>query len=360
MDTKEHESLWDGFEGETGTEDKDILSDVTSSKLDLERQKILKAEEEFEFSSGDDSPEGEDKEKEDVKSEDNSISTFNTLKTMGIIEHELKEGEELTPEYADNILYSMVDSKLEKKTEEFVENLPDVLKQMVTYHKSGGNVDEYIDHLIKTKQSSVGDNLDLSKVSNQERVVAEYLKKQGLDSNDIENDIENLKLVDGQLEKRAKLYYDKLSKELADQKALILEEQKRQVELEQSNIREIKAQIANHISDKDSIEGLKLSQVDRRYLPSYITERTVSLQDGSSITQMERDLYKVFQDPEKTSLLALLLKKGLNIEEIRKHVTTEVTEDVKSKIRNSKKEASVRSSNRYNNSNSSKSILDYL
>ena len=89
---------------------------------------------------------------------------------------------------------------------------------------------------------------------------------------------------------------------------------------------------------------MSVNRKDVKDLPSYVNDRTVKLDNGSTITEMQKDLfYDIPNNKQAMAQLAILLKNRnedgtFNFERIEKSAKTSAYKNVKNNIRRSKQE----------------------
>ena len=266
---------------------------------------------------------------------DNSVSTVSFLKEKGLIEFELEEGTELTPELAEEILEDSFDEKIEDRVEELFGKLPQIVKDLNKYAINGGDINQFFNSIAKQKESGITADIDLTQESNQELVIKNQLKSEGYDDEYISSQLEFLK-DSNKLDKIAQTHFDKWKTENEKEQTRLLEQQKERVRLEKENRRKLKSKVTSFINETEDLSGIQLSKDDKKILPSYMTDRNVKLQNGSTITPMQRDLYAALQDDSKAVLIAKLLKSDFNFKDIAVNAETKVTKKVKENIRRNK------------------------
>ena len=277
-------------------------------------------------------PEGGEEDEPEQVQEVSSKTTLNFLKDKGIVDFELEEGEELTEEKAEELLEDKYEESVEERVEELVQDMPDVLKQMIKYHKDGGDVGQLIS-TIKPK-STVSKDTDLSTEDNQILVIREQLTADGHDEEYISSNIEFLK-DSGKLESTSKKFFDKI---IAKNDQQVQAQTKAQEDLrkeKKQKQRAFKTEISSHLKENDEISQVKFTTKDKKDLPSYISDTTVKLENGQSISPLQRDLYKALQDKDKTLVLAKLLRDDFDFSNISKEATTKVAKEVKKELQHS-------------------------
>lgn len=289
------------------------------------------------------SEEDEEESEEDTETQSQSISTLTFLKDRGIVEYELEEGEELTDEKAEELIEDKFDEAVDNAIKETFDSLPEVVKQLNKFAINGGDVNEFFSKLLQTNtSSSIKPDIDLENESNQELVVREMLKAEGNDTEEIEAQISyykdsgKLKVFSEKKLQKWNINRNKAIADLAKQK----EDARKQ---EQIDIRESKRETSTFLSKNEEIQGLKFTKDDKKNLPTYINDKTVKLQNGNSITQMQKELfYDIPKNKEAYMQLATLLRNRnedgtFNFESIIKNTKTQVTTEVRKNVRRSSK-----------------------
>lgn len=364
-DSLDNFSTWDNL----SVEDTDLFEqlDKQESKKDEIKspevdEEITKKEEEDTTTTEKDSEKEEEnedlfsnaeKEEVDLDSEDEeteegkrpkSFEVLEHLRSKGLIDFEIEEDQELTEEDADDLLEDHLDKAVESKIEALFQELPDVLKDLNRYHIQGGDVNEYLKKISEFQSFEITDNLDIEDESIQEKIVRKSLEAQhGNDEDLIESQLEFFK-DSGKLQGIAEKFYTKWKKDFEIKRKEQVENQRRLSEEIKNKIRESKREITNILSSSNEINGLTINKKDIRNLPSYINDRNVKLENGSVITEMQKDLfYDIPNNKKAMAQLAILLKNRnedgtFNFERIEKSAKTSAFKEVKNNIRRSKQE----------------------
>ena len=95
------------------------------------------------------------------------IGALELLKSKGIVDYELEEGEELTEDNAEDILEEAFDGGVEARIEELFEGMPPIFKQMVKYAKDGGDVNTLLASAAKQNGSTMNINMHINKEENE-------------------------------------------------------------------------------------------------------------------------------------------------------------------------------------------------
>lgn len=280
-----------------------------------------------------------DHEEEEVVS--TNITVLNSLKEKGFLDFELQDEEELTEELAEELLEDKFEEAIEERIKDKLTELPDDAQQIIQFVLKGGSLNEYLKQVSSTSTGKIKEDLDLSAEENQVTVIRELLASEDFDEETIETQIELLK-DSGKLQSFAEKKYEKwLSDNKVKKQKLLKDQEEKRKELKDS-IRESKRRISETLSQVEDIGGLEASKEDKRVIPSYINDRTVKLQHGGEISEMQKDLFYELPKNEKAMIqLAILLRNRnsdgtFNFDNIEGKIKTKVTKDLKQNIRRSK------------------------
>lgn len=323
-----------------------------------EQEKDLFQEEEEENSNSGNGSQDEEDEVETGK----NISVLNTLKDKGFINFELEENQELTEEFAEELLEDKFEETIEERIAEKLGGLPEDVQQVVQYVLKGGSLNDFLKQVVETGSGNISEDLDLSVESNQELVVREMLLQQDFDEETIEAQIETLK-DSGKLKNIAEKRFTKwLSDNKTARASLVQQQEQRRQEI-RDEIRESKRKMTETLNSLEEIGGLEPSKDDKKILPSFINDRTVKLNNGAEITEMQKELYYELPKNEQAMIqLAILLKNRnadgtFNFDNIAKKIKTKVTKDLKDNLRRNKN--SIPKSGRQT-SGEGKTLADYF
>jgi len=194
-------------------------------------------------------------------------------------------------------------------------------------------------------------------------VRTELLKFIDEDEEEFVTEIEFLK-DSGKLKTMSEKKFNKWKKEEEDNRKELVKQQEEAKELEKKNIREAKTKISNILNESQEINGVVFSKEDKKVLPSYMNDKIVKLNNGTVITQMQKELFYDLPKNEKALLqLATLLKNRnedgtFNFNSIVKSTETKITDKVRDNIRRNK--SSIPGSSTSKGSKQTKSIADYF
>lgn len=368
---EEQEIVSTKTEDVTAAVEKDNLEiDTKDSSEEVDKKKEEKVEEPT-FSFEEDNKEEDKDEKETLSDEDKneetkdevvstetSVSTVNYLKEKGLIDFELEEGAELTPEIAEEILEDSLDEKVDNKLKSLFSELPDVVKELNKFAMTGGDVNDFLSKVSPSTSLGITADLDLSIEANKELVIKNQLKTEGYDDDYINTQLEFLK-DSKKLDSVAEKHFDKWKKSDEEKKNKIFEAQQLKIKTEKENRKKFKAEIKDLIEEADDFNGLKLSKKDKNELPSYMSDKNIKLDNGGSITQMERDLWTALRDKNKSVLIAKLLQNDFDFKDIQKSAETKVAKKVKDNIRRGKS-TPAKSAKGSSQKNKNESLADFF
>lgn len=291
------------------------------------------------------------------------VSAVSLLKEKGIIDFELEEGEELTEELADEILEDKYEESVESRIEELFGDLPDIVKQINKYAMQGGDLNKFFNSLTKQNAVGISADMDLENESNQETVVKAMLKDEGYDDEYIDTQLEFLKdsnKLKAIAEKKLDVWKTKNQKE----QAKLLEDQAKAQAKQKEDLRKEKVRLSTLLSEKDEVQGIKLSKQDKKDLPSYILDRNIKLDNGAVISPIHKDIYEVMSNETAVLQLAKMLRTrnkdgSFNFKEIEMIAKTKVAQEVRENVRRNKTNTPTKSVSR-NGSSQTKSLADYF
>lgn len=376
--TKEEDDFWNDEPADDSTEAKEVIKKIEEDKDDSSEEETKKktpeeiADELFEDEEDVSSDNEEDDNDTDVddnkskktskKSKIDSASTLNFLKDKGLVDFELEEGEELTPELADEILEDKFEEGIENRIEELFGELPQIVKDINKYAINGGDLNKFFRTVASKSSEKITPDIDLSKEENQELVVKEILSKEDNDDEYIDTQLEFLK-DSGKLKMFAEKKFEKWKKSNEKEQQALVKQQEEAKRIQKENLRKYKNSLNKLVTSED-IGTIKLSRVDKREIPSYIADKTIKLENGATITQRDKDLYEVLQNETASIQLAKLLRSrnkdgSFNFKDIETIVKTKVAREVKENVRRNKANTPKKSISQ-GKSSQYKSLADYF
>lgn len=356
------ENVFSGWEDATTTEDffsdldqesvgqdsaKEVIEEITKEE-ELESKEETSVKDEDLFGSFDEEDEKDiervDDEEDEDEVEDKSsgtVSVLNTLKEKGLLDFELEEGEELTEELAEELLEEKFEETIEERIKEKIEDLPEDVKLFMQFALKGGSFSEFIQQSgIGSSGTTLTEGMDLEDEKNQEAIVRQILEEEGNDQETIETQVELLKDSD-RLKTFAERKYKKWLADVKEQKEELVRKQELQQRQLKEKIKEDKKKV-NAILEEENIGGLTPTKDDKKTLASFLNDRTVKLQNGVTITELQKELYYEIPKNDKAMVqLALLVKNRnadgtFNFDNLVKEAETKVTREIKKNIRRNK------------------------
>lgn len=260
------------------------------------------------------------------------ISTLETLKSKGLIDFELEEGEELTEDLAEEIVIESIEQKVDDKIKSMFGELPEEAVAFNKFVLSGGDPQEFFEKYNANLSTGINPKMDLSEKNNQIKIITHQLQADGYDADYIETQLEYLEDA-GKLEKIAEVHFNKWKKSYDESQKSLVKNREEQTRIEKETRKQLKNKISTYLSDKVEIKGLKINPKDKRELPAYMYEKSVKLANGAEVSQMQKELYENLQKEENATVIAMLLRSGFDLSSIKKAVETEVTNKTRNEVR---------------------------
>lgn len=325
---------------EVSTDDTSAEEVVKKLNEETEDEQLSQQEEDlFEKEDEENTDFSTDNEEEEV--EGSNITVLKTLKEKGFLDFELEDDAELTEELAEELIEDKFEETIEERIKEKMTGLPEEAQQILQYVLNGGSVGDYLNQVSNTSKGQLSEDLDLSLESNQALVVREILAEEDFDEETIETQISLLK-DSGKLESFAAKKFEKWVEDTKKVKNNLIKEQEQRKREIKETIRESKKKISETLNEVEEIGGLETSRDDKRVLPSYINDRTVKLQNGAEISQLQKELFYDLPKNDKAMIqLAILMRNRnqdgtFNFDNIAKKIQTNLTKDLKQNLRRSK------------------------
>jgi DNA primase len=184
------------------------------------------------------------------------------------------------------------------------------------------------------------ENVDLSDPRNQEAIFREYLTRTGLDSDEVEEQLDYA-IKTSKLESFSEKYYAKLLDRTRQEKEALAaqsaqrtkEAQERETVRQQSYVKTLEGAIK-----QGDINGYPINQNEAAALFDYVTDKTYQLPNGQKISEFEFTLAKMRQeDPQKFLAVARLVQADLDLSPIKKKGVSEETNSIFKELQNKSK-----------------------
>ena len=267
---------------------------------------------------------------------------FTALKEKGLLQSE-KDPE--NDDEALELLEESWENSLDSYVDEMVKDLPKEAKGLINYVKEGGNPYEYLRTLQLNANAPINKDSDITDTGIQETVMRQSLKEQGYDEEYIADHIDSLK-TSGKLEQYSKKIYDKIVQEQQQKEENLAKQESEARKQRLAEIKKTKQEVAERVAKLQEVKGFTLTDKDKKELPNYLAEPSVQLANGQSITPLYKDLFLAAQDPEKSVLLAKLLRSDFDFSLIEKKAITRKTQEARKNLQNADNKASQASSAR--------------
>jgi hypothetical protein len=351
----------------------EIIEKVSEEKVTIEKDKVIKdtAKEEkaiddqfSEFNADFKGEESDPAKPEKIDNKDipaavkiGTKDTIEFLKEKGLLNFELAEGAELTEELAAEILEDTWEDSIQAGVEETIKDLPDAVKDLVRYASKGGNVTELLSQMSKHASTGLDKDSDMSVEANQIAAVTLDLQSQDYDAEDIATQIEFLK-DSGKLETfSTKAFTKLLARQEKERKAGLIQIEESKVKTKATQ-KKYKEELTEYLGSVDNFKGIVLNKKDKETLPSYIADVKVPLQNGTTVSKFQADLFAILGDKSKLVGLAKLVNSDFDFSSISAKTITEFSKNTQAKIENADKIKLTGSS--ASSQKSKKSLADLL
>lgn len=285
------------------------------------------------------------------------------LKDRGILQHvEINEGDEID---ADK-LYESIDQEVEARVDEtfeaFFEEVPEEGKALLKHLKSGGSTTDFI-RVYGNKSLNLQD-FDSKDKKHREQVIAHYLRTTDpeADEEDITDRIEQLE-ESGRAAKTAEKYFERIQAQEERAKLELAERTKTAEKEKVENAKSFARFLTNTLDKTEEVKGFKFSSEDRKRLNSLILDPKIKVGKSKYIPEFNFKLGEILKagTPEaaqKLFLLAKLVDTDFDMSDFKVKAKSEVTKEVKSRIKNAKR--NVRPSSAGNHNNGKKALAEFI
>ena len=369
-DQKVDDFFNDGPEIIDGTSAEEVVAKIEDEEKGEEsgkkKEKEAKPEDNIDWDDDNPNPDATDVEtpgaapKRGGKEQTNStIAAAQLLMDKGIVDYELEEGEELDEDTALELLEEGFESGVENRISELLGGLPNELQALNKYVLNGGDMNDFLSKM-NTMGASTGitATLDINVEKNQELVVRQMYKDDGMDDDFIDTQLESLKDT-GKLEAFAKKKFEKWKEQDNKASQQAAQQQELQAKAQREKARQYYSSLKTAVNGE--FEGIKLSAKDKNEIPGFMTDRNIKLSNGAVVTPFNQNLMEVLQNETASIQLAKLLrdrkKDGtFDFSQLEKVAATKVTKEIKDNIRRNKE--TPRKSTEV--STQSRSLADYF
>lgn len=344
-----------------------IIAQVNKDEVSSETDPKHEEETVEDFFSDVSENEEQENDGEEEESDVSNISALTILKNRGLVEYELEEGEELTEERAEELIEDKFEDQIDKRVEDLFSNMPDVVKQINKFVLKGGDINEFFNNIKNSStQNSLTEDIDLEQESNQELVLRTLLSEEGeYDEEYIEGQIEWLK-DSGKLKAFSEKKFEKWKEAQKNLIKLKLKKQEDFYEAQKKATREAKKRVNDYFKNNKNIGGLTYSKEDAKNTSSFINDKSIKLQNGNNITEMQKVMFYDLPKSEVAMMqLAVLLQNrnedgSFNFEPFLNAAETKATRNLKQNIRRNSNNTPNNSTSTSSNKRTNKSLADFF
>lgn len=259
------------------------------------------------------------------------LDFFNDLKDKGIFRNvELPEGEELTADKLFELQEQEIESEVSNRLNSFGDRLGEDGKHFLQYIQAGGKASNYFDAI---KEYSLDLEGDLDDENYQDKIIRYKMQKEGRDEEEIEERLEYL-TDKGKKKQVAERSLNVISKDIEEEKKEIIENIKREKEELKERKRNYRETLKSSIAEINEINGIKVNKNEKEDIVDFLTRDAYTSNDGQTITEFQKRLYDVFNDTNKSILLAKMLMNDFDLSDFAKSIETKSIKTVRSKLEN--------------------------
>lgn len=282
----------------------------------------------------------------DLTEQEQEVKFFTTLakelKDKSILTLDLEEGDEIDEEK----FFELQEAEIQARADEIFEDVFEQVKQdpdavaFLKFKRAGGNTSEFF----KTfrDNTTFPENLDLEKKENQLKVLRHYLLSIGVDEEELADEIERA-TEKGKVEILAKKHFKKVTDTEIANKLAMIEQQEKRVKKMQEDAVKTRDALQKIVLAGVGEGNFKFTKEEQKELVPYLTKPTVKVGANRFITSFQAELGEIMSDPKKMLTLAKIIKKKFDLPDITKAAETVVTNKIKSKLLDSKRDNKSRS-----------------
>lgn len=285
------------------------------------------------------------------------------LKDRGIFQHvEIGENDKVDTDK----LYESIDAEVEGRVDEvfegFFEEAGEEGTALLKHLKAGGTTRDFIQ--VWGNRSLNIQDFDSDNKKHREQVIAHYLRSTDaeMDDDDIKERIEDLE-ESGKAKKMADRYFARIQSEEEESKRELAERTKLAQEEKEKNAKAFAKSLTSLIEKTDEVKGFKFSPEDKKALNQLILNPKIKVGKNKYIPEFNYKLGEILKagTPEAAQrliLLAKLVNTDFDMSDFKVKAKTEVSKEVKSRIKAAKR--NVRPSSAGNFNNGKKALADFV
>lgn len=220
-------------------------------------------------------------------------------------------------------LKEVVSKTINKGIEEYKSSHPEEVQKFIEFVDNGGNPRDF--HRLYYEEASWKD-ADLENESHQEQIIRATYERTGMDKDDIESQIQDLKDL-GKLDTLAKKMLPKLIAEEDRDKESLLEAQKEYQRRQAEQAKKAWDDFKDNLYKKEEVNGFKLTNKVKDDLWNFMTK--VDKKTGKTALQQHNET-----NQDAQVLYAYLAMNNWDITKLEKQVKTKVVSDLSKKLKN--------------------------
>lgn len=253
------------------------------------------------------------------------------LKDKNILSMDLEDDEEIDAEKFLELQEKEIDLRVEETFENFFEEMDEDGKAFLKFKKDGGNTKDFFSTY--NSLSNVP-TIDKNDPKSSDKFLRYYYKEyEGLDEEDIDDKIEWLEDSEGRKEKYIEKYQVSVNKDEDIRKQNLLISNARITEDRKKEAEAFKTELSEVLEEIEQVGAFTFDKNEKKDLEKFIISPTVKIGKNQFITGFQSSLQAAIKDKKKLAVLAKLLKSDFDVSGIAKKVKTEVSKEVKNKIR---------------------------
>lgn len=304
--------------------------DSNSTKEDSAKTKGKGKEDKVQDTEEDDEVDSKDID-QDEEVDNIYLDFFNDLKDKGIFRNvELPEGEELTADKLFELQEQEIESEVSNRLNSFGDRLGEDGKHFLQYIQAGGKASNYFDVI---KEYSLDLEGDLDDEGYQDKIIRYKMHRDGRDEEEIEERLDYLG-EKGKKKSVAERSLNAIRKDIDEEKKEIIENVKREKEELKQRKYNYRESLKSSIAGINEINGIKIVQNEKEDIVDFLTRDAYTSNDGQTITEFQKRLYDVFNDTNKSILLAKMLMNDFDLSDFAKSIETKSIKKVRSNLEN--------------------------
>lgn len=284
---------------------------------------------------------------EEDSEDDNTIDNDDSSDEEEDQEDELEEDDEDTKYFKKNIVKEKfyqdfvkkeVENQIKEYEEDFLNGLDEDAKDFFEFKKLGGSLKDFLE-----SRNKIGELVSKTDDSNsQKEFLINYYKNKGVDVNIISKSIENL--TQDELIKHYESAYNEYEVNYNVNRAELLRQQKEQNEVlikqqEQNNLK-----LKDQLSKTEKIFGKSLDSKAKNDFYNYVTR----VDKVTQTTKLQEDLMNLFEKKDENFVKFLyMLKNNFSVAGLEKDISSKVVGDIKTKIKQHRKDTNIGGSKKY-------------